>query len=200
MKSITKATLSVIATGLLVLASASTASAADKLPPDTEPDRTIYIDHAAPSIIDDDPADRSLSSGDTEVRISEGTNFPVIPESGETVRVVYTDAIAEVARAGSCTKSLTTYTPYKSGNAARVGASWMVSTGCSSSDKVTIGLYDGWLMLASQQYSGSNDGYTASASVGKTCASSTNTSFRGISAWQSGGSVNGPSATLACRH
>ncbi|GAA3210635.1 hypothetical protein GCM10017690_21260 [Microbacterium terregens] len=150
------------------------------------------------------------STAGTEVRITEGNDFPVIPEPGETVQIVYTDAVTEVSTdstdpasrvALSCTKSLTVDTPYKTSYPqSRVSAWATISSGCSRGDTITLGLYDGWYMISSNSWSAVNNGSTFGSGTSGPCNSTASTPYKGIAAWGTGGSVTGPTANLSCRY
>lgn len=194
--------LSAIATVFLVAVSATSAvaSSEDNSEREIKPDRVIFIDRPAPRLPDAVPLNRSLSTATMEVRTSAMVEFPVQPEPGETVRVIYSDAVTDViaSAAGSCTESMTSYTPYKSGNQARVNGSFMRSTGCSASKGARVALYRSTLQ-AKRDSTVSNNGYTVSWGIGKDCYANDNASWSGKSIWISGGATSGPSATLPCR-
>lgn len=91
-------------------------------PSDEEPDRVIHVDGPVPE--PDSSAKVIQADSDVTVTVTEPEDLPVVPEPGETVRIVYTNAVteittdpiddsAEASAAAACTKSLTAYTPYK---------------------------------------------------------------------------------------
>lgn len=164
-----------------------------------ESDRTVYLNEPAPALSDLGQVTASYSEGNEDVWVTEGTNFPVTPRDGETVRVIYTDAVADVDRAGGCTQSLTTFTPTLSIGQVYVSSRWMVSTGCSSNAGVSVGLYSGLSKLAGATHTAENNGRTVSTRVYATCNKTTRTQFYGISAWTSGGKTQGPFKDLNCR-
>ncbi len=93
---------------------------------------------------------------------------------------------------------MTAFTPYKSGNQARVNGSFTRSTGCAGSKGARVALYQSTLQ-AKNDGSVSNDGYTVSWGIGKNCHTNDSKGWSGKSSWTSGGVTSGPSATLACR-
>lgn len=201
----TKNALATIIASLFALGStfaggtaASAAQSQVNLPADTTPDRTIYVDHAAPPLPENAQVDPEQSTNRVKIRVGEINDLPLIPQDGETVRIVYTDAVSDVNRAGSCTKSLTTYTPYLSGGNVWVNAGWTVSTGCEQRDQVTVQLASSLIVLASSSFSGSNDGYATTGGTSKACKNSNTTKYVGIGRWGSGGSVWSPFTDLNC--
>ncbi|HKP07755.1 MAG TPA: hypothetical protein VJU58_10930 [Microbacterium sp.] len=213
MNKVAKCTAALVGTVLLVLCSTSAANAAashsgDAPPPDNKPDRVLYLDHPAPNLADA----RAFADGETgEASVATNGEFPVIPAPGETVRVVYTDAVTDVttlessaeALAASCTQSITVGTPYKASNRPRVQGSAMISTGCSSGLQFTIALWGGGYQRGSNSIFVPNSGNTWSTSaVGGECWDSGNISYFGIGSLSSigGGSAWGPSSTLPCRY
>lgn len=206
MKRTTKHALATIFAGLfaigLTFAVGTPAVAAQSeaaLPADSTPDRIIYVNHAAPSLPENVSADPELSTEQVKVRLAQTDDLPLIPEDGETVRIIYTDAVADVSRAGQCTKSLTAFTPYLSGGNVWLNGGWTISTGCSSGDTVTIRLLSGILTVASKSTAASNNGWATTTGVTKACKNNNSADYRGVVSWSSGGPVTGPSATLNCR-
>ena len=210
-KSMSKRTVVCAGLAFVLIASAFSTSAYAAPADDDAPDRIIYVDGEAPRPAETGVLVSQRVTPQGEVRVTKGTDFPVTPAPGETIQIIYKDAVTTVitedssaatavAVAEACTKSLTAYTPYKSGSVARFNGAASISSGCSSGTTLTVGLYDGWLMLSSNQTYVSNNGYTSSISTSKACASSTSTSYYGISRFSSGGSATGPQATLACRY
>lgn len=175
---------------------------------DTKADRTIYIDELAPVPSGDNLVSREVTSTTTmQVWVEDGSFLPVIPAPGESVNVVYIDAVSLItteplasgAKAASCTKSLTAYAPTKVGNNARLTGSGTITSGCSSSGTATIGIYNGFVMANSISWSIANSGNRTNASFSTQCKSTASTPLYGIARWTSGGSTTGPTATLACR-
>lgn len=194
-KNVVLAATIAITSGLLLASPAQAAT--PPAPPDDAPDRTVYIDSPAPQVSIAGAKETTTANGSIALRTTEGAVFPVTPEPGETVRVVYTNAVADISRAGSCTESVTTYTPYKSGNSARVNAAFTVSTGCSGARRGYVLLYA--VTLAAQNDAPvSNNGYTTSFSASYTCANTRSRSWYGIARLGATGGTYGPSATLAC--
>jgi hypothetical protein len=127
---------------MFILGGASAHAASE--PPAEQPDRITRLDQPAPGSLDDGVLTYEKSTAGAEVRVFEGSDFPVVPELGESVRLVYTNAVTELSTsvegidAVPCTVSLTTFAPYKSSNAARVSARGMVSAGCPSRRTITV--------------------------------------------------------------
>lgn len=214
MRKLLKAVFSAAATALLVgssmMAFGVTAHAANEFdgpPAESKTDRTIYINEPAPTPDGGKLVSREEdSTGQIEVWRVDDDFLPVTPIPGESVRVVYTDAVSLIttepvlhgARA-ACTKSLTAHAPYKVSNTVRQTGSGTISTGCSSGDTATVGLYNGLTMYKSLSWSVANSGNLTHGSLQVTCSSTASTSLYGIARWSSGGSVWGPTVTLACR-
>lgn len=181
-------------------------ASADSSPEETIPDRTIYIDGPAPRISADAQIDSKSSTANTEVRTSDETYFEVIPRPGETVRVVYSDAVTDItteptsessnaAKAAACTESVTAYQAYKSGNNAIENGMFQISTGCSAGKSGTVYLYQ--LILASSRKSYiNNTGYATSFSTTYQCANNNTKNWFGKAGF--GGVTSGPKASLAC--
>lgn len=198
-----------LASSLVAFSSAAQATDEPSGPPaENKVDRTIRIDEPAPVPARGNLVSRDVSSaGTVEMWEEDGDFLPATPAPGESVQVVYTDAVSLITTepvasegvAAACTKSLTAYAPRKVGNFATLTGSGTISTGCSSGDTATVGLYNGWVMHNSVSWSVANSGNRTNAMFGTTCASSASTPLYGIARWTSGGSVWGPTATLACR-
>lgn len=184
-------------------------SEANALPVATEPDRTIYVNGPAPRVSDDVPVDQSRSTARTEVRVTEGTVFATIPAPGETVRIVYTDAVTDITTqpdvdasarasgltAAACTESVTAYKAYKDGNKARENGMFQISTGCKSGKAGKVYLYQ--VVLASTNSAlVANTGYATSFSTSYTCASTRTKNWSGKAGFS--GITSGPTASLAC--
>ena len=196
----------VLAWSALAAAPASAGSGGEAPPSTAEPDRVIYVDGPIPEI---DPSAKVIQSdANAEVTLVEQADLPVVPAPGETVRIVYTNAITEItteptstsiAAAASCTKSITAETPYKTsaGNAVGRGRG-TISSGCSSGGTLRVYLYSGLVVKASAEIGVPNNGSTFSRSVASACANSDRTSHYTYAVWASGGSARSTSATLTC--
>lgn len=205
MKRTTKNALATIFAGLFAIGSTfaagttavATQSAMD-LPAETIPDRTIYVDHAAPPLSENVQVDPELSTQQVKVRVGEIKGLPLIPEDGETVRIVYTDAVSDVTRAAACTKSLTAYTPYLSGGNVWVNGGWSISTGCTSGDTATVWLVSGFSTLASNSFTATPTGWNSTGGVAKACKNTNSRNYYGMTSWGSGGSTKGNLVSLKC--
>lgn len=173
-------------------------------PVDNVPDRIIYLNEPAPQPAQDQRIISEESGISHEMRVVRGDQFPVMPRPGETVRIVYTDAVTDISTdavtdispRASCTKSMTTNEP-TSANFVVVRATGVVSSGCGGGSGAKIALYS--LSLLSSNTFNVPLGGTASSGTSKACQSGTNTSYYGIASWSNGGAVWGPSKTLPCR-
>lgn len=213
MKKTTGLTAAIFATAVIVLGTAtgasavvpSTDSSSPPPPPPTEPDRVIYVDHPAPK----PENQRIISNGErTQATVADASEFPVIPEPGETVRIVYTDAAtnittlapADAAAKAACTQSITVDTPYKSNNRARVSGSAIVTSGCGgSSTTFTLRLYGANILRGDGSINVLHNGSSWGLGVlTGACDNTGNTGYYGIGNLGSSGSNWGPSATLAC--
>lgn len=183
----------VIAAGALPCAPAQAADHSDQLPSDTSPDRVIYVDGRAPAFHAD---------GATKA----AAEFAVIPKPGETVRVVYSDAVTDItthavtdkSTAAACTESVTVYTPYKpSSTTARVNTAFTISTGCASG-KTGYAILYAVTAAANRSSFISNTGYTTSFSTTYTCNNTRSRSWHGFGRLGAAGGTTGPSATLSC--
>jgi len=190
-----------------MISSAAFATDAATDPPAGQPDQIIYIDGPAPQPPADAHVTYQQSTAGAEVTVTEGVEFPVVPKLGETVRIVYTDAVTELStfadetNRGSCTVSLTVDSPSKTSNRAYVAARGSVSSACGSARTINLGLYEGGMQRADNSWGVLNNGSTfgSSARAG-TCTYGFDTPFRGIAAWSFGGAVYGPIGNIACRY
>lgn len=183
------------------------ASDATTAPPPDQPDRTIVVDGPAPRPPADAQVTYQQSGAGYEVTVTEATDFPVIPASGETVAIIYTDATAQLSTfvdpesRASCTVSLTVDSPRKTGNRAVVSARGSVSSSCGSARTINLGLYEGGVQRASNSWGVLNNGSTfGSSALAGTCTYGFDTPFRGVAAWSFGGAVYGPVANIPCRY
>jgi len=191
----------------MMISSAAQATDAGTEPPADQPDRIIYVDGPAPRPPADAHVTYQSSTAGTDVTVTESTDFPVVPNPGETIRIVYTDAVTELstltdqAARGSCTVSLTVDSPLKTGNRAYVAARGSVSSGCGSARTINLGLYEGGVQRASNSWGVLNNGSTfgSSARAGE-CTYGFDTPFRGIASWSFGGAVYGPIGNVSCRY
>lgn len=192
-----------LALGTSTSASASSSEERNAPPQDNQPDRVIYVDHPAPQ------AKQETSSGEKgEVYVADLGEFPVIPEEGEAVRIIYTDAVTDISTtvpvdataAASCTHSVTVNTPYKTSNRARVSGSAMRSSGCSGNLGFTLRLYGANFERANGHTTVlPNGGNFGLGIVAGPCASTSQMGFYGIGTLAGGGgSTWGPSANLSC--
>lgn len=178
-------TSAMIAVGVLIGAPAQAADIPDTPPAATSPDRVIYVDGPAPAFQNDGAKTASAE-------------FAVVPASGETIRVVYTDAVADISAAGACTESTTVYTPYKpSSTTARVNVAFSISTGCSSG-KTGYAILYAVTAAANNSSFISNSGYTTSFSTTYTCNNTRSRIWKGFGRLGSAGGTFGPTATLSC--
>ena len=169
-------------------------------PPFGEPSEVIYIDGPAPKPDEDSLISRSTTSAG-DVFVYETEDFPANPAPGETIRIVYTDSVTEVsaAAAGTCTKSISADSPYKSGNRPRANGRGSISAGCGN-EGMTLAINNGWDMYATNSWTVYAGGSVWQGSaVGDTCYYGYNTSFYSIAAWSGGGDVWSPTVTLPCR-
>ncbi|GAA4924557.1 hypothetical protein GCM10025777_38230 [Membranihabitans marinus] len=174
--------------------------------PDSEPNRIIYVDGPSPK--PDNSARVIQSDSNATVTVTEPEDLPVVPEPGETVRIIYTDAVTEIttdpvvdsvgARAGACTKSITANTPWKSSTQARASGSGTISRGCGYGSTLRVHLYGGGVHRGDTSFSVPNNGSTFSTGFGRTCSNSNSTSHYVLSTWSSGGSAMSGTRTLAC--
>lgn len=194
--------------GLLGTAPAS----ADELAaptPDSEPNRIIYVDGPSPK--PDNSARVIQSDSNATVTVTEPEDLPVVPEPGETVRIIYTDAVTEIttdpvvdsvgARAAACTRSITANTPYKTSYPqARASGSGSISSGCSGGSTLRVNLYGGGLHRAGTSFNSvPANGSTFSIGTGRTCPNSNSTSHYTLSTWGAGGgSAQSSTRTLTC--
>lgn len=206
----TKAAAALAAAFLLTIGSATSAmaaQAAEEPPPSEAPDRIIYIDHPAPR-----PDEGKLIplGGDVyEAFVATEAEFPLIPAPGETVRIIYTDAVTEVAteprvegaRAASCTRAITVNTPTLSSNRPRVYGAGMITSGCTSGSTYRLFLYNGLFVPADGSVYVPNNGSSFGISiVGGTCWSNSIGGFRGFGRFGGSGGSWGPSTNLACSY
>jgi hypothetical protein len=193
----------VLALASVTGASASESPRGDVLPPESQPDRIINIDQPVPQ-----PGDRRLvsSSEKGEVFVSEEGEFPVIPKPGETVRIVYTDAVTEVttepptkADLESCTHSLTVEEPRLGGNRVSVSAAGVVSAGCKGPRGFFVRLYGGGWERGSNNVVVPNNGskWIIQASSGS-CGNTSEMGWLGIASWPDGGAIYSPAVNLRC--
>jgi hypothetical protein len=169
-------------------------------PPDNQPDRTVYVNGPAPTPPEDSRILSNTEDDTTSSMVVEGDDFPVTPAPGETVRVIYTNAVTDVTRAGSCTESITVDTPYKLQNRVFLTGWAMVSSGCGGGASFTLALYQAANFYTSTSVSVPNDGANHGAGIStKICTYGFNTGFFGIGSWGSGGSTWGPTTTLPCQ-
>jgi len=208
MKKVSKTVLATACALLLGLSSASVASAADvngRVPADTTPDRVIYVNHAAPQ-----PQGKLVTDRDGSVKpdVVGDNEFPVVPAPGETVRLVYTDAVTDVttresgesARA-SCTESKTVGTPYKASNAPRVQGYASISSGCGGGATFKIVLYGALSSRGNTSAYVPNNGSSVTVYVaGPTCTYGWDAGYYGIGTFSGSGATQGPTATLPCNY
>lgn len=174
---------------------------------DGEPDQILYVDGPAPE--PDSSARVIQSDSSVTVTVTEPEDLPVVPEPGETVRIVYTDAVTEIttdpvvdsvgARAAACTKSITAKTPYKTSYPqARAEGSGSISSGCGSGSTLRVYLYTGWEVKANGSSSVPANGSTVTITAGKNCGNSNSTPHFTMTTWSSGGSAQSNSKNLTC--
>lgn len=182
---------------------------------DGEPDQIIYINEPIPEL--DDSAVVVQSDPNATVVVTEPEDLPVVPEPGETIRLVYTDAVTEIttepvdvwsspedtstaaALAAGCTKSLTAEVPTKSSYPqARAVGRGSISSGCGSGSTLGIYLYSGIEVKASRKLTVPNNGSIWSGTVAKTCGNADSTSHYTLVNWSSGGSATSQSKSLTC--
>lgn len=176
--------------------------------PDSEPNRIIYVDGPAPK--PDNSARVIQSDSNATVTVTEPEDLPVVPEPGETVRIIYTDAVTEIttdpvvdsdgATAASCTRSITANTPWKSASQqARASGSGSISSGCRGGGSVLrVNLYGGGTHKGNKSFSVPANGSTFTTGFGVTCKNSKSTSHYTLSTWSSGGSAASSTVKLTC--
>lgn len=203
MKNLAKAMAAITSAALLVLGSAAGAFASTSGDKPT-PDRIVYVNHPAPRLV----GVRVVSVGDGyEASVAKNIDFPLIPEAGETIRIVYTDAVTDVTTeaptgatlAASCTRSITVNTPYKASGRPRVSGSGMISSGCTSGATFSLHLYDPVYQRADGSVSVPNNGSTYILGiVGPTCWGTTSTQYHALGQFGGSGGTWGPIASLTC--
>ncbi|KAA9105051.1 hypothetical protein [Microbacterium rhizomatis] len=205
-----KVTATLAAVVALVLSSAIGASASgsassDAPPPEDTPDRIIYVDHPAPLPVNK----RVISSNERgEAYVADNTEFPIIPAEGETVQIVYTDAVTTVFTEPStlpvqpavCTVSMTVDAPTKAGNRPVVFGSAMVSRECSSGRGFTLGLYGANQERGRNAIPVPNSGnWWGIGTNGNICTYGFNSDYYGVGTISPDNrSVRGVTATLPC--
>lgn len=168
------------------------------IPPDNQPDRVVYVDAPAPLPASDAHVVSSTTDGTSSLTVVEGDDFPVKPAAGETVRVVYTNAVADVTALAGCTHSVTVNTPYTLSGKLYVTGFAMVSTGCASSQYFSLYLYKNLSLTNQTSTTVPNDGASHGLGLVRTCTSTSSNGYVAIGTLASGGSTWGPGATLAC--
>ncbi len=208
MSKISKTVLATLCALLMSVSTATSASAADRTeaaPPDTKPDRIILVGHAAPQV-----QGKLVTAGDGSVKpdVVGDDDFPVVPAPGETVRLIYTDAVTDVttrdsssvARA-SCTESKTVKTPYKASNAPRVEGYASISSGCGGGATFKIVLYGALGTRGNTSAYVPNNGSSVNVYVaGATCTYGWDAGYYGIGTFSGSGATQGPTATLPCNY
>lgn len=175
---------------------------------DDAPDRIVYVDHPAPQ----PPNDRVTQVGDAYM--VEDSEFPLVPKPGETVRVVYTDAVTDVttedslrsegsvggvASAASCTRSITTYTPYLGPHGLRVTAEGRISSGCTSGSTLNIYIQSSILTHGSGSVYVPNTGTTWGKTIqGDSCWGSASNNYRGFAQFGGLGGTASAYVSLPC--
>lgn len=174
---------------------------------DGEPDQIIYINGPLP---ENNRSQKIIQSDrNAEVTIVEQADLPVVPEPGETVRLVYTNAVTEITTepaaassvgiAAACTRSITASTPVRTSYpSARAYGQGSISSGCSSGSTLRVYLYTGWDVRANNSLFVTNNGSTWGTSTTATCGNSNSTSHYTLSTWSSGGSARSQSVSLFC--
>jgi len=206
----------VTAVALLTLGSASAASASpDGTEPglDTTPDRIINVDQPAPKpqhMVFLEGGDHRAASQEYDVYLAQDDEFPLIPEPGETVRILYTDAVTDIATeastarsaAAACTTSITVGTPYEVSERPRGSGSAMRSSGCSGSTSTFfLSVYDSTYERANGSISVPNNGSSWGVNVvGNTCWGSTSTTYWGHGRLGALGGTRGPTTKLTCSY
>lgn len=145
----------------------------------TVPDRIVYVDGPAPELPAGSGEDHGAPSGGIGAQIAESIEVPIEPAPGETIRVIYDDAISDVTASGGCTESVTVYPPYKSSGKAIVSIHFFVSTGCSSG-KTGYGFLYAVTSAANKSTYVSNIGTTTVISVSYTCNNTRTRSWYGL--------------------
>lgn len=203
-------TAAAVSVTLLVLGTAtglhSSGASTDGPPDDNYPDRVIYVEQLAPH-----PVDMLISSDGDKGRafVADQDEFPVLPEPGQTVRIIYLDAVTDVttesdpdsAKVASCTQSITVYTPYKSSNRPVVYGSAMISSGCGGARGFTLRLYGSNRERAANSVTVPNSGsWWGINALGDVCTYGFNSGYYGIGSWNNGGNTWSATATLPCSY
>lgn len=143
MRAISAAISALLMSVLLAFAGLVPASAEPgfEAPPDNAPDRVVHVAAPAPAVAADARVISSTKTGASEVTVLEGDEFPVTPAPGETVRVIYTNAVTDVTALAGCTRSVTVNTPYILSGRLYSTAFLTISTGCASGKLFSLYLY-----------------------------------------------------------
>ena len=182
---------------------------------ETGPDRVIYLDEPAPDYSEQQHME-DVAGTETVTQVTSGADFPVEPEPGTTVRIVYTNAVTDVTTepvlhegnpndgssatpAAACTHSRTAYEPFKPDvyQAYQVGR-FSVSSGCDPYDfgtGYTIRQYtNGWGV--SSQSGSLSAGSTITRTTSSRCETTASSEWFGIATMK--GTTNGPTVRLTC--
>lgn len=177
---------------------------------ETTVDEVIYVDGPVPRTSDEGDVIYEKSDSQGDVVVTRTDDFPVVPEPGESVKLIYTDGVtvittepqSEARAAADCTKSATAAKPTKSNNRIRGYGAGSISSGCSSGDLLRVTVYGAFsVQYGTNTVQAYNNNTTVSATtLSGTCVYGFDANYGTSTGWNGGGGASSGSTSLPCSY